>query len=69
MKKLLSLLLIFALLCSAMLVLSSCDEPDDGLDDGGDGTVDVPEGDLGIVTDPKDPEAGGSESDENYIKK
>ena len=73
MKKFLALLLVFALLCSAMLMLASCDDgngPDDGTGDGpGDGPGDVPtpDGTIDIVTDPKDPEAGG-ESDDNYIR-
>ena len=60
MKKLLSLLLIFALLCSAMLVLASCgpDNVPDDPDDGPKGTVDV-------ITDAE--EAKG-ENDENYVR-
>ena len=69
MKKFLALLLVFALLCSAMLMLASCDNgngPDDGPDDGPE-DVPTPDGTIDIVTDPKDPEAGG-ESDDNYIR-
>lgn len=76
MKRFLSLLLVFALLCSAMLFLAACDTPpddkpdDNPSDEPGDEPGDEPEapkGTIGIVTDPTDPEAGG-DSDENYIR-
>ncbi|MBO5653478.1 MAG: hypothetical protein J6S44_04625 [Clostridia bacterium] len=63
MKKLLSLLLVLALLCSAMCVLASC-EPDDPVDDGGN---DGPKGTIDVITDPSDPEAGG-ESEDNFVR-
>ena len=63
MKKLLSLLLVLALLCSAMCVLASCG-PDEPLDDGGE---DVPKGTIDVITDPNDAEAGGA-SDDNYVR-
>ncbi len=76
MKRFLSLLLIFALLCMTMVVLGSC-----GPDDTGDGTTppaggttppggtttppDTPStpGSIEVITDPTNPNAGGDNSD------
>ena len=68
MKKFLALLLVFALLCSAMLLLASCDDGNNPAgDDPNNGGTPTPDGTIDIITDPKDPEAGG-ESDDNYIR-
>ena len=75
MKRFLSLLLIFALLCTAMLALASC-SPDDQPNDDTNGDITPPDqgkpdepskGTIEVVTDPTDPEAGGA-SDDNYVK-
>ena len=72
MKRFLSLLLIFALLCTAMLALASCgpdDTPDDGPDNGGTTPDtppdDTPKGTIDVVTDP---EEAKNDSDDNYVK-
>lgn len=70
MKRFLSLLLIFALLCTAMLALASCG-PDDTPDDPNSGETpdtppdDTPKGTIDVVTDP---EEAKNDSDDNYVK-
>lgn len=71
MKRFLSLLLIFALLCTAMLALASCgpdDTPDDPIDDEQNPPVepdDTPKGTIDVVTDPNEAK---NDSDDNYVK-
>lgn len=72
MKRFLSLLLIFALLCTAMLALASCgpdDTPDDPIDDGQTPPEtppdDTPKGTIDVVTDPNEAK---NDPDTNYVK-